>query len=159
LRVCVDYRALNVFIIKNRNTLLLIKEILQRLCKIKFYNKFDIIAIFNEIRMRSNNKHKIVFIIRYNLFKYIIILFELCNVLAIFQFFINETLNSYLEEFCIVYINDILINNNIKKEYKNYVNKIFVKLNKVDLYLDINKCVFFVKQIKYLDLIIITKEI
>jgi len=49
--------------------------------------------------------------------------------------------------------------NNIEEEYKNYINKIFAKLNKVDFYLNINKYVFFVKQIKYLDLIIIIEEI
>ena len=82
--VCVNYRNFNVLTIKNRNTLLLIQKILQQLYKIKYYNKFDIIAIFNEIQMRFNNKHKIVFIICYNLFKYIVIFFELYNVLIMF---------------------------------------------------------------------------
>jgi len=159
LCVCVNYKALNVFTIKNRNISLLIKETLQRLCKTRFYNKFDIIAIFNEIRMSFNNEHKIIFIIRYNSFKYVVILFELCNALTTFQFFINETLSSYLNKFYIIYINNILIYSNIKEEHENYINKIFVKLDKTSLYLNINKCVFFVKQIKYLDLIIITKEI
>jgi len=159
LRVCVNYRAFNVFTIKNRNTSLLIKETLQQLYKAKFYSKFDIIAIFNDIRMRLNNKHKTIFIIYYNLFEYVVMFFKLCNILATFQFFINKTLSSYLDKFCIVYINNILMYSNIKKEHKNYVNKILVKLNKANLYLNINKCVFFIKQIKYLDFIIIIKEI
>ena len=56
--VCVNYRVFNVFIIKNRNALLLIKNTLIRLCSIKYYNKFDIIIAFNEIRMRQKNKKK-----------------------------------------------------------------------------------------------------
>jgi len=158
LRIYVNYKALNTFIIKNRNILLLIKEILQQLCKIKFYNKFNIIAIFNKIRMRSSNKHKTIFIICYNLFKYVVILFELYNVSIIFQFFINETLSLYLDEFCIVYINNILVYSNIEEKYKNYVNKILVKLDKASLYLNINKYVFFVRQVIYLDLIIVIEK-
>ncbi len=79
MRVYINYRDFNTLTIKNCNTLLLIREILQQLCKIKYYNKFDIIAIFNKIQIRFNNKYKIVFIICYNLFKYIVISFELYN--------------------------------------------------------------------------------
>jgi len=132
---------------------------LQRLCKIKYYNKFDIIAIFNEIRIRFNDEHKIVFIIRYNLFKYVVMPFKLCNVLITFQSFINKTLSLYLNDFYIIYINNILIYNNIKTKHKNYINKVFAKLHDANLYLNINKCVFFIKQIKYLNLIIIIEEI
>ncbi len=76
-----------------------------------------------------------------------------------FQFFINKILNFYLNNFCIIYINNILIYNNIETKYKNYINKVFAKLYNVNLYLNINKYIFFIKQIKYLDLIIIIKEI
>jgi len=145
LRVYVNYKYFNVLTIKNCNTLSLIQEILQRLCKIKYYNKFDIIAIFNEIRMRLNNEHKTIFIICYNLFKYVVISFELCNALIMFQSFINKILNLYLDDFCTIYINNILIYNNIKKKHKNYINKVLAKLYNASLYLNINKCVFFIK--------------
>ena len=56
LRVCIDYRALNTLTIKNRNAPLLIKEILSRLYKIKYYSKFDVIATFNEIKIKKGNK-------------------------------------------------------------------------------------------------------
>jgi len=51
LRFCVNYRDLNVIIVKNRYSLLLIREILDRLIKIKYYIKLDIIAVFNKLRM------------------------------------------------------------------------------------------------------------
>ncbi len=159
MRVYINYRDFNILTIKNRNTLLLIKKILQQLYKIKYYNKFDIIIVFNKIRIYLNNKHKIVFIICYNLFKYIVISFKLYNILTIFQSFINKTLNFYLNNFYIIYINNILIYNNIKKKYKNYINKVFAKLYNASFYLDINKYIFFVKQFKYLNLIITIEEI
>ncbi len=82
--VYVNYKDFNALTIKNYNILLLIQKTLQQLCKTKYYNKFNIITIFNEIRMRLNNKYKTIFIICYNLFKYVVISFMLYNVLIIF---------------------------------------------------------------------------
>ena len=79
LRICVNYKTLNALIIKNRNALLLIKNILTRLYSVKYFSKFDIIATFNEIRIQQKNKKKTTFLTKYNLFEYVIMLFELCN--------------------------------------------------------------------------------
>ena len=49
LRIHVDYRVFNAFIILNHNALLLIKKTFAKLYIIKIYNKFDIIITFNEI--------------------------------------------------------------------------------------------------------------
>ena len=40
LKICVNYKALNAFTIKNRNVFSLIKNILVKLCFVKYYNKF-----------------------------------------------------------------------------------------------------------------------
>ena len=65
-RMYVNYKILNVFIIKNRNASSLTKNILIRLCLIKYYNKFDIIIAFNKIRMRQKNKKKSRFLLNTN---------------------------------------------------------------------------------------------
>ncbi len=109
--------------------------------------------------MRFNNEHKTIFIICYDLFKYVVISFKLYNILITFQSFINKTLSLYLNNFYIIYINNILVYNNIEKKHKNYVNKVLAKLYNANLYLNINKYIFFIKQVKYLDLIITIEEI
>ena len=55
LRICVDYRALNALTIKNRNALPLIRETLNRLYSAHIYTKFDVITVFNEIRIREGD--------------------------------------------------------------------------------------------------------
>ena len=57
-KICVNYKILNVLIIKNRNSFLLIKKTFVRFCATKFYIKLNVIAIFNEIRIRKNDKKK-----------------------------------------------------------------------------------------------------
>ena len=76
--------TLNALIVLNRNALLLIKKILIKLYVVKIYNKFDIIVIFNKIRIKKEEKHKTTFITRYDLFEYNVISFELYNVSVTF---------------------------------------------------------------------------
>ena len=83
----------------------------------RIYSKFDIIAAFNEIRVKKNYKKKIVFLTRYSLFEYIIISFKLYNIFITFQIFINNILYKYLNIFYTIYLDDILIYNNIKDKY------------------------------------------
>ena len=61
---------------------------------------------------------------RYKLYKYKILLFELCNKSALFQRFINNVLIKYLNNFCILYVNDILIYLDNSLEHKIHVKKI-----------------------------------
>ena len=56
LRFCVDYRNLNVMTIKNQYSIFLIREILHRLIKVKVYIKFNIIVVYNVLRMISEKK-------------------------------------------------------------------------------------------------------
>ena len=85
--------------------------------------------------------------------------FGLCNSSASFQNYINDTLQKYLNDFCTVYLNDILIYSEIKAEYEIHVKRVLQKLREADLQADITKCVFYVKEILYLGLIIIIKEV
>ena len=85
--------------------------------------------------------------------------FDFCNVFETFQSFINETFRDYLNVFCFVYLNDVLIYNNIKKKHIIHVRKIFDKLHVANFYLNINKCEFYVNEIKYFELIIIIDDV
>ena len=159
LRIYVDYRALNILTIKNRNTLSFIRDILTKLCYTKIYTKFNIIVVFNIIKMREENKEKIAFIIRYKLYEYTIIFFDLYNVFETFQVFINDILKKYFNDFYIAYLNNILIFNDNEKKHEIYVKKMLNKLRKTDVYLNIKKCEFKIKKVKYLKFIITTKNI
>ena len=156
LRVCVDYRALNAITVKNRNAPPLIRETLAQLCRAKIYSKFDIIAAFNEVRMRKGDEHKTAFLTRYGLFEYVVMPFGLCNAPGTFQAFINDTLREYLDDFCTSYLDDILIYSDNKKDHIAHVSKVLERLRRAGLFLDIDKSEFFVTSVKYLGLIITT---
>ena len=157
LRIYIDYRSLNALTVKNRNTLPLIRETLARLYIVKIYMKFNIIAVFNEIRIKAGEEEKTVFLIRYSLFEYMVIPFGLCNALSTFQAFINKVLREYLDVFYLAYLDDILIYSSNEKEYIKHVRKVLCRLQQAGLYLDINKCEFHVQEVKYLGLLVTTE--
>ncbi len=159
LRFCVDYRGLNAIIVKNRYSLLLIFETLNRLSRAKIFTKLDIIAAFNRLRIREKDEFLIAFRTRFELFEYLVMLFGLCNEPASFQNYINDTLCKYLDEFCTAYLDDILIYSDNEVEHEIHVNRVLQKLAQVDLQIDIIKCAFHVIEVSYLDLIIIIKEV
>ena len=85
--------------------------------------------------------------------------FSLCNSSASFQNYINDTLQKYLNNFCTVYLNDILIYSEIKVKHEIHVKCVLQKLHEVSLQADITKCTFHIKKISYLELITTTKEV
>jgi hypothetical protein len=84
LRFYVNYRGLNIIIIKNKYSLPLILKTLNQLNRIKVFSKLDIISIFNRLRVKEGDEEFIIFRTRFGLFEYFIILFRLYNNLISF---------------------------------------------------------------------------
>ncbi len=156
---CVNYRDLNAITVKNRYSLSLISETLNRLSRAKIFIKLNIISAFNRLQIKEEDKAFIVFHTRFELFKYLVMFFDLCNESVSFQKYINNTLHKHLNKFCTAYLNDILIYFNNELEHEIYVKLILRKLQEADLQMNIIKCKFHVTQVSYLELIIIIKEI
>ena len=81
-------------------------------------------------------------------------LFGLYSASAIFQNFINNILYEYLDIFVSIYINNFLIYSNSLCEYREYIRAILQKLREASLYINIEKCVFYIEEILYLGIII-----
>ena len=85
--------------------------------------------------------------------------FKLVNVLSIFQRYINWALQDFLNKFCSVYVDDILIfTDGSLHQHWNHVQKILLQLWEVSLQIDIDKCEFEVKSTKYLKFILKVKK-
>ena len=80
--------------------------------------------------------------------------FGLMNAPATAQRFMNDTLREYLDLFCVVYINNILIYSNNKREHQEQVRKVLAKLKEAGLYVKPEKCEFSVEKTTFLGFII-----
>ena len=70
LHLCVDYKSLNVVIIKNRHSLSLITKTLNRFNDFKWFIKFDFKNVYHRIHIKRDDKWKITFCTRYEHFEY-----------------------------------------------------------------------------------------
>ncbi len=156
---CMNYQDLNVITIKNWYSLSLISETLNYLSWAKIFIKLNIIFAFNWLWIKEKDEVLIIFCTQFELFKYLIMLFNLCNESVLFQKYINNTFCKHLNKFCTAYLNDILIYFNNKLKHEIYVKLILQKLQEANLQINIIKCKFHITQVSYLELIIIIKEI
>ena len=121
LRFCVDYRKLNVITKRNEYFILLIKKTLTRIMSCKHISKLNIIATFNKLRMNSINEELITFIIVLRTYKYHVMSFDLTRDLVNWQNYMNDLLFDFLNKFCQMYMNDILIYNKIRKKHRQHL--------------------------------------
>ncbi len=156
---CMNYWDLNTITIKNQYSLSLISEMLNHLSWVKVFIKLNIIFTFNWLQIKEENEASIIFYTWFELFKYLVMLFNLYNESVFFQKYMNNILHEYLNKFYITYLNDILIYLNNELEHEIHVKLILQKLWEANLQINIIKCKFHVTQVLYLKLIIIIEEI
>ena len=70
--------------IKNRYPIPFTTEIIDRIKGAKHFTKLDIHNAFNRIYVTEEDEYKIAFRTRYSYFKYLVILFGLCNTFVTF---------------------------------------------------------------------------
>jgi hypothetical protein len=159
LRLCVDYRDLNKIIRRNRHFLSLIIQMLNQLKSCRFFIKIDLTDVYNRIRIEKKNEWKTTFRIRYEHFEYLIMFFDLTNASITFQIYINEILNKLINDFCVTYLNDILIFFKNKESYVQYIREMLKRLRANDLFANLEKCFFFKHEVNYFKFIMNENDI
>ncbi len=144
LYFCMNYQDLNTIIIKNWYFLSLISETLNCLSWVKIFIKLNIISAFNWLWIKEENEVFIIFHTWFELFKYLVMLFDLCNEFVSFQKYINNILHEHLNKFYTAYLNDILIYFNNELEHEIHVKLILQKLQEANIQMNIIKCKFHV---------------
>jgi len=84
LQLVQDYRKLNQVTIKDKMPLPLIGEVIDKLKKVKYFNKLDLIWGYNNIQIKEGDEWKAVFLTNKGLFKPQVMYFGLCNLLGMF---------------------------------------------------------------------------
>ncbi len=154
LRFCVNYRKLNVIFKRNRYSLSLIDEIIDKIVNCKHLTRLNIISAFNKLQMHFDSKNYITFITALEAYKYKMLSFKLTNESVFFQQYMNDILWNFLNDFCQVYLNDILIYSKMRKKHKDHVKLVLSRLREAELQIDIRKCEFDVEETVFLEVIV-----
>lgn len=150
LRMCCDFRSLNKISISQRTPISRIDECLNQLHGSQFYSQIDLTGAFNQTRLSDSDSAKCVISHRYGQHRFLVTPFGLKNSGAYFQGIINETLKSYIDKFCLVYLDDILIYSKTEKEHKEHVKLILQALDDAKFVINIEKSHFNIKDLTFL---------
>lgn len=150
MRMCVDYRALNKATVKNRYALPRIDDLLDRMYKAKVFSKIDLLWGYHQVRVAPEDIPKTAFRTRYGHYEFTVLPFGLCNAPATFQRLMNDVLMPYLDDFCIVYLDDIAIYSASPEEHLVHLEKVLTKLREHKLVAKLSKCEFGVDSMEFL---------
>jgi hypothetical protein len=80
--------------------------------------------------------------------------FELTNAPATFQAIINDVLQEHLDNFVVIYLDNILIYLCNEQDHISHVSAVLKKLQDADLQVKLKKYVFYAQSVKFLGFII-----
>ena len=109
MRMCIDYRGLNAFTIKNKYSLPRIDELFDQLNGAQYFTKIDLRSGYHQVRVRATDVPLTTFRNRFGLYEFLVMSFGLTNAPATFMTLMDSVLRPYLGKFVVVFLDDILI--------------------------------------------------
>ena len=159
LRFCIDYRQLNKQTVKDRYPLPLISELLDRVRCCKVFSKIDLRGAYNLMRIKKGHEWMTAFRTRYGHFEYCVMPFGLSNAPAAFQRMMNSIFHDMLDDFMIVYLDDILIYSENEEQHEEHLRKVMERLRDNKLMAKGEKCEFFRDKVEFLGYVISNKGV
>ncbi len=159
LRFCVDYRALNKLTVKNRYALPRVEELFDRLAGAKVFSKIDLESGYWQVRIAEGDVPKTAFRTRYGHYEFKVMPFGLTNAPAAFQGAMNDLFRRYLDDFVVVFLDDILIYSKDPEKHLEHLRIVLEVLAKHQFYAKLSKCSFGQTSIEFLGHIVDTQGI
>jgi hypothetical protein len=150
-RMCVDYRSLNEVTIKNKYPLPRIEDLFDQMKGAKIFSKIDLRSGYHQLKIRAEDVPKIAFTTRYGLYEFFVMSFGLTNAPA---YFMNKVFVEYLDQFAVVFIDDILIYSPNEETHEDHLRLVLQKLHDNQLYAKFSKCDVWLKEVAFLGLIV-----
>jgi len=150
-----DYRNLNSQTVKNNYLLPLITELIDNIGSKKVFTKMDLRWGFNNVRIKEGDEWKGVFTTHIGSFKPTVMFFGMMNLPATFQVMMNEILRDLINEGKVTaFVDDVLVGTEMEEGHDEIVEEILRRLEENDLYVKPEKCVWKVKKIGFLGVVI-----
>jgi hypothetical protein len=150
LRICVDYCALNTATRRNAYLLPRIDDSYQNLAEAKFFTTLDLKSGYWQVRLSECSKEKTAFTSRHSHYQFRVMPFGLCNAPALFQNMMNDILRPFIDRCAMVYLDDVIIYSQSAAAHIHDILAVMNALQKHDLVLNGEKCLWAQRELLYL---------
>ena len=150
LRLCIDYRKLNRVTVKNRYPLPRIDDLFDQLRGAKVFSKIDLRSGYHQLRIRESDIATTAFRSRYGHYEFVVMPFGLTNAPTAFMNLMNQVFGAYLDQFVIVFIDDILVDSESWEQHERHLRMVLDILRREQLYAKFSKCEFWLAKVGFI---------
>ena len=109
--------------------------------------KIDLRSGYHQVRIHDEDVYKIAFRSRYGHYEFLVMPFGLTNAPVAFMDLMNRVFRPFLDQFVIVFIDDVLIYSRSEEEHEQHLRLVLQTLREHQLYAKFSKCEFWLEQI------------
>ncbi|GBG76683.1 hypothetical protein CBR_g22900 [Chara braunii] len=150
LRLCIDYRGLNRYTVKNSYPTPRSDELFDRLAGNRFFTKIDLRSSYHQIRIAAADQLKTASRSRFGHYEFTVMPFGLTNAPATFQRAMNDIFRDILEQYVLVYLDDILVYSRTLEEHLRHLRNVLDRLCIHGFYAKLSKCRFAQHKVDFL---------
>ena len=107
--------------VRNKYPLPRIDDLFDQLQKAKVFSKIDLRSGYHQLKVRDSDMAKMVFRTRYEHYEFLVMPFGLLNAPTAFMDLMNHIFQPYLDQFIIVFIDEILVYSQSREEYAKHL--------------------------------------
>ena len=115
--MCIDYRALNKPVVKDRFPLPRMDSLMEQLGQARAFSKLDLASGYHQITIKEEHIQKTTFTTEQGHWEFIMMPFGLCNAPASFQRLMNKVFSGTIGDFTLVNLDDILVFTIMEEEH------------------------------------------
>ena len=119
--MCNDYRQVNKVIVKSKYPLPIIEDLFDQLKGVGVCLKIDLRSGYYQLRVKEVDVPKTTFRTRYGHYEFLVMPFGMTNAPAAFMDLMNRVFRPYVDQFVVVFIDDILVYSKDAQEHEKHL--------------------------------------